>query len=218
MLTKHYGGVVGHEIDKPAGTITAVDHHALTAAHLIKLKGTCRDGQRVDAPAPTVQAGGKHAGVVTAHLLHNTTGHSGGAADRPLHTVTTGNHAALVYSFLVKYYSEGGQWSSPAEPMHTIPTKQRMGLVTVEVGGEEYVIADIGMRMLEPRELYRAQSFPTGYVIDYGIDADGRRVKLTKTDQVRMCGNSVCPAMSEALVRANLAPENLDAEQLEAAA
>ncbi|AHF89537.1 DNA methyltransferase [Opitutaceae bacterium TAV5] len=91
----------------------------------------------------------------------------------------------------------------------------------VEFDGEfarvgDYVIVDIGMRMLRPRELYRAQGFPENYIIDRGLDEDpetGRltEIKLTGTAQVRMCGNSVCPPMAEALVRANL-PEMIEEE------
>lgn len=83
------------------------------------------------------------------------------------------------------------------DPLHTITTKDRFALVTVK--GEIYAIADIGMRMLQPRELYRAQGFPDTYVIDRG--ADGRA--LSKVAQVRMCGNSVCPPIARALVEAN---------------
>ena len=85
--------------------------------------------------------------------------------------------------------------------MHTVTTKDRFGLVTVR--GEEYAIVDIGLRMLSPRELYTAQGFPASYRID--ADASGK--PFTKTAQVRMCGNSVCPPLSEALVRANFAHE-----------
>jgi DNA (cytosine-5)-methyltransferase 1 len=81
--------------------------------------------------------------------------------------------------------------------MHTVPTKDRFGLVMVK--GEPYAIVDIGLRMLAPRELYRAQGFPEDYRIDFG--ADGR--PLTKTAQVRMCGNSVCPPLAKAIVAAN---------------
>lgn len=81
-------------------------------------------------------------------------------------------------------------------------TRDRFGLVTV--ASEYYAIADIGMRMLTPRELFRAQGFPEDYIIDHGIGADGQRVTLTKTAQVRMCGNSVCPPLAAAIVRANL--------------
>jgi DNA (cytosine-5)-methyltransferase 1 len=83
------------------------------------------------------------------------------------------------------------------EPLHTITTVDRFGLVTMR--GEQREIADIGMRMLAPRELYRAQGFPDSYRIDMG--ADGRA--LTQRAQVRMCGNSVCPPVAAAIVRAN---------------
>ncbi len=71
------------------------------------------------------------------------------------------------------------------------------------MAGQEYLIADIGMRMLQPRELYRAQGFPEAYLIDRG--ADGRA--LSKAAQVRMCGNSVCPPVAAALVAANYAEQ-----------
>ena len=73
--------------------------------------------------------------------------------------------------------------------------------MTVEIDGETYAIADIGMRMLTPREQFRAQGFPDSYVIDHG--ADGQ--PMTKTAQTRMCGNSVCPPVAAALVDANCA-------------
>lgn len=105
---------------------------------------------------------------------------------------------AQVEAFLIKFYSQGGQDQDCRDPMHTIPTKDRLGLVTV--AGEQYQIADIGMRMLEPHELYAAQGFPSSYVIAPVIN--GRR--LPKHAQVRMCGNSVSPPMAAALARANV--------------
>jgi site-specific DNA-cytosine methylase len=99
---------------------------------------------------------------------------------------------------------ERGLGRAVDQPLHAIPTKERFGLVTVHIDGEPYIITDIGMRMLQPRELFNAQGFPREYVIDHGTDEDGRRVELTKTEQVRMCGNSVCPDVVEALVRANV--------------
>lgn len=107
-----------------------------------------------------------------------------------------GIQPAEVRAFLTAYY--GSDQDTPLEdPMHTVTTKPRFGLVMVE--GQPYEIADIGMRMLQPRELYRAQGFPDTYVIDRG--ADGR--VLPKDAQVRMCGNSVCPPLARALVAAN---------------
>jgi DNA (cytosine-5)-methyltransferase 1 len=140
----------------------------LSAAHLVKLKGTCRDGQRVDEPAPTIAAGG--------------------------------NHAGMVYAFLTKFYGSGGQWQGCREPLHTVPATERFNVVLVYVGGEPYVIVDICMRMLTPRELARAQGFPDEYVIDKG--ADGQT--LSKRDQVRLIGNSVPPAFARAIVRENV--------------
>jgi DNA (cytosine-5)-methyltransferase 1 len=99
--------------------------------------------------------------------------------------------------------------------MHTVPTKDRFGLVMVK--GQPYQIVDIGMRMLAPRELYRAQGFNDSYIIEWGTDPfTGDRVKLTKTAQVRMVGNSVCPPVAAALVKANYT-EQVREPELEAA-
>ena len=84
------------------------------------------------------------------------------------------------------------------EPLHTITTKDRFGLV--EVKGKPYQIYDIGMRMLTPRELFRAQGFPDSYIIDR--DADGKLYPRSK--QVARCGNAVPPPFAEALTRSNL--------------
>jgi DNA (cytosine-5)-methyltransferase 1 len=210
FLAKHYGGVVGHSLEQPLGAVTTVDHHSLVSASIQKLNSGCV-GSELSEPLHTVTAGGhaKRASTGTTHALLTShlvklrgTCKAGQPVDEPMATVTAGGlHLGEVRAFLVKYYKEGGQHSSPGEPMHTIPTKDRMGLVTVMVQGQPYVIADIGMRMLQPRELYRAQGFPDSYVID--MEHEGRA--LSKSDQVRLCGNSVCPPMAAALVRANYA-------------
>ena len=98
-------------------------------------------------------------------------------------------------SFLTKAYSSGGQWQSADDPAHTITGKDRFGLVVVTIEGEQYVIADIGMRMLKPRELARAQGFPDSYLLTG-----------TNTNQVERIGNSVCPPVAAAIVAANYAP------------
>lgn len=176
FLARHYGGHEndGAPLQMSIPTITAKDHHALVASHLVKLKGTAKDGQPVTEPLHTVQAGGLHYGEVRA--------------------------------FLMAYY--GTQQKPHLDlPMPTATTKDRFGIVTVQ--GQEYVIADIGMRMLVPRELFRAQGFPDDYVIDpvirkKGFRKDGhpKRGPLSKTAQVKMCGNSVCPPLAAALARA----------------
>jgi DNA (cytosine-5)-methyltransferase 1 len=138
----------------------------------------------------------------------------GQTLDRPLLTQDTSNRFALVtaklqraeepnpngervWAFLIAYYGSSiGQQMS--EPLGTVVTKDRFGLVMVR--GTPYRIIDIGLRMLEPHELYRAQGFPEGYVFDR--DDAGR--PLPKKDQVEKCGNAVPPQFAEALVRANL--------------
>lgn len=157
FIAKHYGGVVGHEVTRPIGTVTAVDHHSVAASTLIHMNHGAKTASGVDEPMRTVTAGGLH--------------------------------AAEVRAFLIKYFGCGcGQKCS--EPMHTVTSRDRFGLVTVE--GQDYQIVDIGLRMLTPRELARAQGFPDSYILTG-----------TKSSQVAKIGNSVCPVMAEALVRAN---------------
>lgn len=73
-------------------------------------------------------------------------------------------------------------------------------LLLLLINGNYYYVADIGMRMLEPRELYRAQGFPDDYIIDF--DVNGK--KYSRSAQIARCGNAVPPPFAEALVRANL--------------
>lgn len=133
----------------------------------------------------------------------------GQAIDRPLMTADASNRYGLVTAFLLKYYGQG-EGQTLAEPLHTITTKDRFGVIAV--CGELYQITDIGMRMLTPRELFRAQGFPESYIIDR--DADGKY--YPKSAQVARCGNAVPPPFAEALVRANL-PELCGAEERESA-
>ena len=148
-----------------------------------------------------LQGNGGKTALVTAflakHFGGNYTGPGAPLTD-PMHTVTTQDHHALVCAFLTKYYGEGGQDQHISDPLHTIPTVDRFGLVTVEQ--QQYRIADIGMRMLEPRELYRAQGFRESYQIAPVINGK----PLPKRAQVRMCGNSVSPPLAAALARANV--------------
>lgn len=206
FLAKHNDGHAspGSSLDEP---VAGVNKTALIAAQLVGVGG--RAGQsrprNVNEPIHTTTTKADTA-VVTSHLEKlYTSARRGASVEAPMPTVTaTGTHIAEVRAFLVKYYGcvrESGQ--SLDEPMHTIRSKACMGLVTVE--GEDYVITDIGMRMLEPRELFNAQGFPPDYEIEHVI-IDGKRKRLPKHAQVRMCGNSVPPVMPDALISAN-APE-----------
>lgn len=181
FLAKHYGGNYtgpGVGLDGPAHSVTTVDHHAVVASHLVKLRGTCRDGQRSDAPIPTVTAGGLHIGEVKTTLAAQNYDEE---------------KASLVAEFLHKYCGVDCN-----------------GIVNI--GDSTFRIVDIGMRMLQPHELYKAQGFPDWYV----IDQDYRGVKYAKDKQVARCGNAVPPPFAEALVRANL-PELCTAKEWVAA-
>jgi DNA (cytosine-5)-methyltransferase 1 len=166
-VVKHFGGMVGHDLGRPVGTITAKDHHGFAAAHLVKLRGDPSDhGTQPDV-------------------------------EEPLHTVSAGgNHAGLVYAFLVKFF--GTAVGQPCtDPLCTVTTRDRCGLVLVTIDGETYVVVDIGFRMLQPHELLAAQfgRFAKGY------DMTAAKTKAAK---VRLIGNSVCPEIAEAIVRANV--------------
>lgn len=212
FLAKHYGGVTGHGVEQPLGTVTTSDHHSVVAAHLTKFR-TGSVGVALNDPVPTITAGGTPArpstgnalGLVAASMVKLRGTSSAVSAEDPLHTISAGGeHHAAVAAFLTAYY--GSDQDTPLDdPMHTVTTKPRFALVMVD--GVPHAIADIGMRMLQPRELYTAQGFPASYVIDRA--ADGRT--LSKAAQVRMCGNSVCPPLAAALVRANYSSEQLQA-------
>jgi len=213
FMAKHYGGVVGHSLQgEPLHTVTSTDHNSLVTANLIHMgHGEGKDGSKrfshgirdIEQPINTITANGIPAGIVTSHLQRDFGKSIGSGSDEPMPTVTAGGggHMAEVRAFLIKYYGSD-QDPRLEEPLHTVTTKDRYGLVTV--AGEEYQIADIGLRMLAPRELFKAQGFPSSYITEWGIDHNGQRINLTKSAQVRMCGNSVCPPLAAALVRANL--------------
>lgn len=203
FLTEHANGSSqrNFSIEEPLRTQCAEvkgGHFALVSAFMAQ-HNTGMVGHRADKPVSTITGRGAQQQLVTSHLtkLYGTC--KDGQDNRaPMPTITSGGqHIGEVRAFLIKYYGTD-QDPQLREPMHTVTTKDRFGIVTVK--GEDYVIADIGMRMLQPRELYRAQGFPDSYVID--LEVQGKR--LTKTAQVRMCGNSVCPPIAAAIVRANM--------------
>ena len=185
-------------LDKPLGTVVDGQKHALVAAFLAKHYGGHEaTGSRMRVSMDTITAQDHHALVASSLIKFKGTG-TGQPLREPLHTVQAGGlHYGEVRAFLTRYNGMSvGQ--RPDVPMSTLDTTDRLGLVTVL--GEQYAIADIGMRMLQPRELFRAQGFPDSYRIEQ--DHEGR--PFTKTAQVRMCGNSVCPPLAAAIVRANL--------------
>jgi len=303
-IAKHYGGVIGHGLRQPIGTITSIDHHSLVSAYLVKMRGL-NVGSPASEPLRTISAQGQHHALVTAVInkhfgssigqpaqdpLHTIVGKAKhsltscilkyyGKSDcsglnEPLHTLTSkermavasawliqtgygerhgqnprcldilkplgtvvagGGKHALASACMVKYY--GTALGAPVDgPMPTLTTKARMGLIESPIAegwvqdpvaeirylrvkewlrswgvigphdeaeivheGAVYRLMDITMRMLAPRELFRAQGFREDYEIAPVIN--GKR--LTKTAQVRMCGNSVPPQLVNAIVSDN---------------
>lgn len=164
--------------------------------HSETTKDTVR-GQEIEDPLMTVDSSNRY-GLVVSFISKFYKSGTGQNTWEPLHTITAGDgHFGEVRAFLTKYYGSGtGQ--SIEDPLDTITARDRFGLVTLY--GTEYQIVDIGLRMLEPKELYGCQGFPEDYIIDR--DCDGKTYK--RSEQVRRCGNAVCPPIPAALVRANL--------------
>lgn len=213
IIDKAYGGNYqggGSKIDEPIDTITTVDHNRLIVPTLIQYhsetaQGEVR-GQTIKDPIMTVDGSNRY-GLVASFLSKFYKSGIGQDEREPLHTITTSaGHFGEVRAFLIKYYGDAtGQ--DIEKPLDTVTTKDRFGLVTIE--GVDYQIVDIGLRMLEPKELYGCQGFPDDYIIDH--DYTGKT--YPRSEQVRRCGNAVCPPIPAALVRANL-PELCVAERM----
>lgn len=202
FVVKHYTGATGSGVEEPFPTIMGRNtQNQLVMAFLTRQFGNSI-GAAVKNPAPTITPGGAgKSGLITSHLIKfRGTKALGYGQDlrTPLHTITAGgNHFGEVRAFLLKYYGTAtGQ--SINQPIHSVTSKARFGLVVIE--GTAYQVADIGMRMLTPRELFLAQGFPRDYIID--LEYNGK--PLTKTAQISMVGNSVSPHPAEALVKANI--------------
>lgn len=192
-------------LNEPIRTVTSSGGHAVVSPFLVNTRNGERLGQAprvrdLGRPLGVTTAQGSQGGLVAAFLAkHNGSGENWNAAigqslDEPLHTVTGRDTKALVAAFLCKYYGSGGQWQGLDEPLHTIVAKARFGLVVVPIDGEDYVLTDICMRMLQPHELAAANG------------AADMRFVGTKEQQIARIGNMVCPPVIEALVRANFPP------------
>lgn len=195
--------VRGQPIDKPVMTVDMSNRYALISAHIVKYyKGDNFSG--ADKPLHTITVKERNA-LVESHLCVLRNNMDCKPLTEPLPTeCTSGGHFAEIRTWIVKYTHEInlGHWNKVRELLnkycgYCLADDE---ILLLEINGEQYFIADIGMRMLEPRELYNAQGFPADYVIDH--DYTGKAYPRTK--QVARCGNAVPPPFAEALVRANL--------------
>lgn len=200
--------VRGQEITDPIMTVDSSNRYGLVTSFLHKYYdgGYKGAGESMEKPLPTVTSW-DHNSVVTADLIQMNNHCDGRDVRDPIPTITAGDgHFGEVRAFLIKYYGDAtGQ--DIEQPLDTVTTKDRFGLVTIE--GVDYQIVDIGLRMLEPKELYGCQGFPADYIIDH--DYTGKT--YPRSEQVRRCGNAVCPPIPAALVKANL-PELCVAERM----
>lgn len=177
-IAKYYGGEVGEKVGEPLPTVTAIDHNAVCTAHVVKFKGD-NLGHGMKEPMQTVTTSAGEFALCKAHLAKMRSGDDLG-------------HWPEIRALLNEYCG------------YTLAEDE---VLLLEISGALYYIADIGLRMLSPRELYNAMGFP----LDYIIDRDYLGNEYKKSAQVARCGNAVCPPMATALVRANL-PEWCGAE------
>ena len=193
------GEVRGQDVRNPIMTVDSSNRYGLVTSFLHKYYdgGYKGSGESVENPLPTVTSW-DHNSLVTANLIQMNNNCDGRDITEPIPTITAGDgHFGEVRAFLVKYYGNpAGQ--DIKNPLDTITTHDRFGLVTIK--GVDYQIVDIGLRMLEPKELYGCQGVPDDYIIDR--DCDGN--KISRTEQVKRCGNMVCPPVPTAMVKENL--------------
>lgn len=205
FFVDRYGERPGQEprcrsVEGPLSTIVPTANGAqLCAAFLAQHNGGVVGHSAVE-PVSTITARGSQQQLVASHLLKLRNNCYGSSLEAPLDTLAAqGCHFGEVRAFLAKYYKTA-TGSDLREPLHTITGTDRFGLVTTYIGGEEWVLYDIAMRMLAARELYLAQGFPRDYIIDPIYNGK----PISKTQQVEAVGNSVCPQIAEALIRANV--------------
>lgn len=200
--------VRGQAIKNPIMTVDGSNRYGLVTSFLHKYYdgGYKGAGDSLENPIPTVTSL-DHNSVCAATLIQMNNNYDGRDITKPIPTITAGDgHFGEVRAFLIKYYGQGTGQDIKA-PLDTVTSRDRFGLVAIE--GVDYQIVDIGLRMLEPKELYGCQGFPDDYIIDH--DYTGK--SYSRSEQVRRCGNAVCPPIPAALVKANL-PELCVAERM----
>ena len=197
-------GVRGQTIKAPILTVDGSNRYGLVQSFLKQ----CTDEKKKEIPTAKDSLKTDSDDLLQSSCLIQMNNHCDGKNIKdPIPTITAGDgHFGEVRAFLIKYYGQGtGQ--SVKDPLDTVTSRDRFGLVTIK--GVDYQIVDSGLRMLEPRELYGCQGFPDDYIIDH--DYTGKT--YPRSEQVRRCGNAVCPPIPAALVKANL-PEMCVAKRM----
>jgi len=197
------GEVRGQTVDTPIQTIDTQPRYGLAIANLCVLRNNM-DGKPLNAPLSTVTTSPGHFALQTNYLVEYYSNGRALSIEKPLHTMTTKERNGLISVKIAKIDSniDLQNWPEVRALLNQYCGYSISGdeVMIITVGNTDYFIADIGFRMLTPRELYNGQGFPSDYCIDF--DVDGK--SYSKKEQVARCGNSVPPVFAEALVRANL--------------
>lgn len=213
QMARLFGSSTAASVENPLGSVTSKEKDALVTASIAKYRGE-NVGHAADDPLHTISAGGIHHGLLAPHMVKYYGCGEGAAVNEPCHTVTGKDRFGLVVEDIQPEPLTEEQWHKArlvADLLRRFECWDDREIVTITIGGLEWVIVDIGLRMLTPPELYAAQGFPSSYIIDQvpQLSASGDILELewkplTKTAQVRMCGNSVSPPPADALIYANL--------------
>lgn len=191
----------GQELDKPMTTVTGTNHSHLLAVNLIKYYSGEEQAQSVNAPLHTITTEPRFY-LASSHICTFRKNTDGQDVRQPLTTVTTKEHHAEIRTYLAKLTgneTEIGLWNEVRKLLneyagYSIADDE---ILILDIGGVPHYISDVTMRMLEPKELAKAQGFPDDYVLQVSDS-------YSKQAQIARIGNSVCPVMAEVLVRANL--------------
>ncbi len=198
---------------EPLATLTTKADVCLSSCFIAQHNGTrsgFNPGRSVDQPISTLTRSGSHQNVVAPWFVKYYGTGDGARLDEPCHTITARDRFGHTQADLASVPSFGPEHEAKARAVADLMRAHGYwdggAFVTLTIDGETFVIVDIGMRMLTPRELFTAQGFPSDYVIE-GVwtqsGDDWTWVPFTKSVQVSGCGNSVCPGVARALVDAN---------------
>ena len=190
------------DVEEPIGTqVAGAAKHAVVAAWMAQHNLGVVGHHTVD-PLSTLTTSGTQQNIAAGYLIHQRGTSTALDAEGPVPALTcSGRHVGAVAAFMTKYYSSGGQDQPCTDPLHTLATKSRFSVVAVEVQGVPYIVADIGMRMLEPKEAAAAHEL----TLPEWVSQDGIRRRLTKTESMRLIGNSVPKRMARLLAQVNAA-------------
>lgn len=193
----------GQTLTAPLMTVDSSPRYGLTSAHIVKYYSGDHYSS-ANAPLHTITTKDRNA-IAESHLCVLRKNMDCKSLREPRPTITTSaGHFAQIITRIVKYKigENLGHWEGVRELLNKYCAYELAedDLLLLQIGSEDYYIDDIGLRMLEPRELYKAQGFPEDYIID--TDCAGKSYPRDK--QVARCGNAVPPPFAEALVRANL--------------